>query len=96
MHHVQRINTSLQSLCKYHPSVESLHSLDTALQGLSLCEMLWEFVAAGAELEGLLHLLKQLLVVTERDSLSLSLNGSPFGNQTHYDNMFKDLLVTQL
>ncbi len=56
----------------------ALHSLHTALQGLFLREMLWEFVAAGAELEGLLHLLEQLLVVAERYSFSLSLDSSPF------------------
>lgn len=56
----------------------ALHSLHAALQGLFLSEMLWEFVAAGAELEGLLHLLEQLLVVAEQDSFSLSPDGSPY------------------
>lgn len=55
----------------------ALYSLHTALQGLSLGEMLGEFVAAGAELEGLLHLLEHLLVVAERDSFCLSLESSP-------------------
>lgn len=55
----------------------ALHSLYTTFQGLSLAEMLWEFVAAGAELKGLLHLLEHLLVVAEGDSFSLSLDGSP-------------------
>lgn len=65
-------------ILEHHPRVEALHSLHTALQGLSLGEMLWELVAARAELEGLLHLLEQLLVVAEQDSLRLSLNGSPY------------------
>lgn len=60
-----------------HPSVVTLHSLHAALQGLALGKVLWEFVAAGAELEGLLHLLEQLLVVAERDPFGLSFNSSP-------------------
>lgn len=42
-----------------------LHSLHTALQGVSLTELIREFVAARAELEGFLHLLEHLLVVAE-------------------------------
>ena len=53
-----------------------MHSLHTALQGLALGEMGWEFVAAGAELEGLLQLLEHLLIGAERDSFGLSFNGS--------------------
>lgn len=71
MYREPHINTSLQ----YFLSLRSLH---TALQGLSLGEMLWEFVAASAELKGLLHLLEHLLVVAERDSFSLSLNSRPY------------------
>lgn len=63
-----------------------MHSLHTALQGLALGEMGWKFVAAGAELEGLLQLLEHLLVGAERDSFRLSLNGSP------YENQFKNLV----
>ena len=46
-------------------SLAALHSLHTALQGLPLGETLWEFVAARAELKGILHLLEHLLVVSE-------------------------------
>lgn len=66
-----------------HPSpLVASHSLHAALQGLSLGEVLREFVAARAELEGLLHLLEHLLVAAERDGLWISLHGSPGWNQT--------------
>lgn len=69
-------STHLRGLERF-PSVVALYSLHTALQGLSLGEMLRESVAAGAELEGLLHPLEHLLVVAERDPFCLSLESSP-------------------
>lgn len=85
MHHgaPTKVSTSVISAftLKHHTSVVALHSLHTALQGLSLGEMLWQFVAAGAELEGLLHVLEQLLVVAEPDSFRLSLKSSPYKRQ---------------
>lgn len=71
---VTRVNTSLE---KHRPSLVALHSLDTAFQRLSLDQMLRQPVAASAELKGLLHLLKHLLVVAEGESWELSLNGRP-------------------
>lgn len=59
------------------PSAVALHSLNTALEGLPLREMLWEFAAAGAEPEGLLHLLEHFLVVAESDPSSFPLNSRP-------------------
>lgn len=71
------LRSTNQHIRHFWASVLRLHSLRTALQGLSLCEMLREFVAASAELKGLLHLLEHLLVVAEWDSSSLSLNSRP-------------------
>lgn len=62
---------------------EASHSLHTALQLLSLGEMLRKFVAAGAKHKSLLHLLEQLLVVLEFDSFSVSLQSSP-GRIRHF------------
>lgn len=52
------------------------HLLPAALQALTLGETRRQFVAAGAKLEGLLHLLEHLLVVAERDPRGLPLHGS--------------------
>lgn len=54
-----------------------LDSPDTALKALSLAEMLWELVAAGAELKGILHLFKHLLVVPKRYTFGLPLDRTP-------------------